>query len=71
VGLFLDAAESLLGEGFPSQFFIAGDGPLRDEVHRHASSRVVSLEKLSHPTGVLELFRALDVLVCPSLTTPS
>jgi len=71
VRLFLDAAESLLRDGFPGQFFVAGDGPLRNEVRRRASSRLVLLGTLPHPGGVLQLFQALDVLVCPSLTTPS
>jgi len=71
VRLFLDAAESLLRDGFPGRFLVAGDGPLRDEVNRRTSSQMVTLGMLSHPTGVLELFSALDVLACPSLTTPS
>lgn len=71
VRLFLDAADSLLRDGFPGQFFIAGDGPLGDEVRRRASPGLVALGKLSHPVGVLELFQALDVLACPSLTTSS
>jgi glycosyltransferase involved in cell wall biosynthesis len=71
IRLFLDAADSLLRDGFPGQFFIAGDGPLREEVGRRASSRLISLGILSHPSGVLQLLQALDVLACPSLTTPS
>ena len=69
VRLFLDAAESLLHGGFPGTFFIAGEGPLQDEVRHRASPRLVSLGKLAHPRGVLELFQALDVLACPSLAT--
>jgi len=71
VRLFLDAAESLLDGGFPGTFFIAGAGPLQDEVRHRASPRLVSLGKLAHPRGVLGLFQALDVLACPSLATPS
>lgn len=71
VRLFLDAADSLLRDGFPGHFFIAGDGPLRDEVRGRASSRLVPLGTLPHPGGVLQLVQAIDVLACPSLTTPS
>lgn len=71
VRLFLDATDMLLWEGFPGRFLIGGDGPLRDEVRRRASPQLVALGRLAHPAGVLELFHALDVLVCPSLPTPS
>jgi glycosyltransferase involved in cell wall biosynthesis len=71
VRLFLDAAESLLRDGFPGQFFVAGEGPLSDEVRQRASPWLVPLGQLPHPGGVLQLFQALDVLACPSLTTSS
>lgn len=70
VRLFLDAASLLLEEGFPARFFLAGDGPLRDEVQRRTSSDIQYLGTVSHPDGVLEFFSMLDVLACPSLVTP-
>lgn len=71
VRLFLEAARLLLHRGFPARFLIAGDGPLRDEVQRGASAGISYLGPLSHPHGVLSFFSALDVLACPSLTTPT
>lgn len=71
VRLLLDAAELLLSEGFPGYFVIAGDGPLRDELRARTSDRVVALGRIVHPMGVLTLLHALDVIACPSVTTPS
>lgn len=71
VRLFLDTAESLLRDRFSGHFFVVSDGSLRDEVRYRTSYRVVLLDTLPHPTGVLQLFQALDVLACLSLTTPS
>lgn len=68
---FLDAAEMLLARGFPGQFMIAGDGPLYEEVRRRTTPQLRILGRLAHPDGVVQLFRALDVLACPSLCTPS
>lgn len=70
VRLFLDAANLLLREGFPARFFIAGDGPLRQEVQQRVSPDIVYLGRVSHPDGVLNFFSGLDVLACPSLVTP-
>jgi glycosyltransferase involved in cell wall biosynthesis len=71
VRLFLEAAHLLLDRGFPAQFLIAGDGPLRYEVQRVKSAGITYLGALSHPCGVLTFFSALDVLACPSLATPN
>lgn len=68
---FLDAADSLAGAGGPVRFFVAGDGPLRHEVERRRSAHVVGLGTLSHPGGVRGLLWGLDVLACPSLSTPT
>lgn len=70
LALFLDAAESLLAAGHRMRFFIAGDGPMRPEVERRTAPGLVFLGRLDHPRGVVRLFSALDVLACPSLTTP-
>ena len=67
---YLEAAQHLVDAGWPGKFFVAGDGPLLEEVHRAPSQHVVPLGRLAHPSGVLHLLRALDVLACPSLTTP-
>lgn len=69
VQLFIEAARLLQHHGFPARFFIAGNGPLREEVQRCASPEIVPLGPLPYPNGVLDLFTALDVLACPSLTT--
>jgi len=71
VRLFLDTAELLLRSDQPMRFFLAGDGPLRDEVERRRRPGIAPLGKISHPLGVTEFLRAVDVFVCPSLTTPS
>jgi glycosyltransferase involved in cell wall biosynthesis len=68
---YLDAADALTRRGFAGQFFVAGAGPLADEVRRRASGHIRALEVLSHPHGVAELMRALDVIACPSLSTPT
>lgn len=68
---FLEAAELLLGTGRRIRFFVAGEGPMRDEVVGRTSKDLVYLGRLPHPDGVLDLLHALDVLVCPSLTTAS
>lgn len=68
--MFLDAAQSLLAAGRPMRFFVAGDGPMREEVERRSAPGLVFLGRLDHPVGVVQLFSALDVLACPSLTTP-
>lgn len=67
--VLLAAAEALLEAGFPIRVFVAGEGPLRDEVVRRASQGVIPLGKLPYPTGVLDLLWALDVLACPSIPT--
>ena len=71
VALFLDAAESLLRAGFAGRFLIAGTGPMADEVLARASDRIRPLMHVAHPHGVVDLLRALDVIACPSLTTPT
>lgn len=68
---FLGAAELLLAGGFPGVFLIAGQGPLHDEVQHRSSRHLRALGTLAHPAGVAELFWALDVLACPSLSTPA
>lgn len=71
VELFLDAAESLLRQGFAGRFLVAGAGPLAGEAERRSTDRITFVGGLRHPDGVLELLRALDVIACPSLTTPT
>jgi glycosyltransferase involved in cell wall biosynthesis len=70
IRLFLDAADALQRQGFPGRFLVAGDGPLRDEVQRRATDHLRPLGGLAHPVGVQTFFHALDVITCPSLTTP-
>ena len=69
--MFLDAAEALFQRDFPARFFVAGDGPLKEEVIRRRSDYVVPLNSLPHPHGVLQFLHALDLLCCPSLSTRS
>lgn len=68
---FLTAADLLVGRGFLATFLVAGVGPLAAEVAARESAAIRMLGALPHPGGVLELLRALDVLACPSLTTPT
>lgn len=68
---FLDSVEMLIERRFPGRFFVAGDGPLSDELNRRKSPNLVPLGSLEHPHGVLQFLQALDVLTCPSLATPS
>lgn len=70
VRAFLEAARHLPAGPPNVRFFVAGDGPLRDEVLAVAED-VTYLGRLSYPDGVLDLMHALDVLACPSLTTSS
>jgi glycosyltransferase involved in cell wall biosynthesis len=69
--LFLDAADILMRAKIHARFFVAGEGPLIEEVRRRQSSGIVFLGPLTHPHGVLEFFHALDVHTCPSLVTSS
>jgi glycosyltransferase involved in cell wall biosynthesis len=66
----LEAARRLHSTDFPARFFVAGSGPLSDQLSRLASPNVELLGSLQHPKGVLGLMRALDVFACPSLVTP-
>lgn len=69
VRLLLDSADLLHSRGF--RFVVAGDGPLQEEVNQRRSPSVIPVGRLSHPEGVLRFFSGLDVLACPSLTSPS
>ena len=71
VDLLLDAADVLRADGFPIHLLIAGDGPLRELVRSRTGATTTYLGTLPHPDGVLSFFAALDVLACPSLTTPN
>jgi glycosyltransferase involved in cell wall biosynthesis len=67
---FLDAAESLIRQGFAGRFLVAGTGPLAAVAAGHASAAIRPLGRLDHPDGVAALLQALDVVACPSLATP-
>jgi glycosyltransferase involved in cell wall biosynthesis len=63
--VLIDAARDLDG----AQLLIVGDGPLRAEIERSASQARLTGAVPHH--RAIELLAAIDLLVLPSLTTPT
>ena len=68
---FVEAARSLLSQGFQGEFFVAGSGPLTDQLKACAPAGLNVVGSLGHPEGVRGFLHALDVFSCPSLSTAS
>jgi glycosyltransferase involved in cell wall biosynthesis len=74
--LLLDALESVdvsaAGDGTPVWAALGGRGPLEEEVRKRTEAPTrFFLNELAYPDEVSTYFRALDVLVVPSWSTPS
>jgi len=65
---FLEAAAQLKASGFAGRFVIVGEGPMRPRIEQQiAGLHLDGLVTLTgHREDVLEILRALDVLVIPS-----